>query len=235
MYRVYVDEAGDLGLSPGSSRHFVLSAIIVSDADDGQLRSELARLRAVLGRRPEHPLHFVKFSHSQRLKAVQGVASSCASTIVNAVVEKAQIVAQDDRKASINKRFNPVHLATLRVLLARVARWLSENRCSGTIVSFGQLKGFRVQKLHEYRAVLEVDEEADIRWSVFQGHAFRVKGVKELELLQLADIAASAVFKGVEPDRFGNTEPRYLKELRPKLYLPEPPLVSTSSTALFTN
>lgn len=36
--------------------------------------------------------------------------------------------------------------------------------------------------------------------------------------LQLADAAAGAVFNALERDRFGNTEPRYLKILVPILY-----------------
>lgn len=229
LYRVYVDEAGDLGLSPSSSRHFVLSAVIVSDANDGRLRSELAHLRSVLGRSPGHALHFVKLSHSQRLKAAQSVASSCASTIVNAVVEKAPIAVRHDSEAAITARHNPVHLAALRLLLEHVSRWLSDGECDEAIVSFGQLKGFRAEKLHNYRAALEADDETDIRWDVFRDHAFRVKGAKELELLQLADIAASAVFKGLDPDRFGNVEPRYFNELRPKLYPPESAPVLSSA------
>jgi hypothetical protein len=31
-------------------------------------------------------------------------------------------------------------------------------------------------------------------------------------------MSASAVFKAVEPDRYGNTEDRYLRALAPKLY-----------------
>lgn len=220
LYRVYVDEAGDLGLSPASSRYFVLSAVVVSDANDGRLRSELACLRDALGRSSGHALHFVKFSHSQRLKAVQSVARSCASAIVNAVVEKAPIAVRHNSEATMTARRNPVHLAGLRQLLERVSWWLSDSECEETIVSFGQLKGFGAEKLHDYRATLEADVEADIRWRVFHGHAFRLKGVKELELLQVADIAASAVFKGIEPDRFGNVEPRYANELRPRLYSP---------------
>ncbi len=231
LYRVYVDEAGDLGLSPVSSRYFVFSAVVVSDANDGRLRSELACLREALGRSSGHPLHFVKFSHSQRLKAVQSVARSSASAIVNAVVEKAPIAVRHDSEAAMTPRRNPVHLAGLRLLLERVSWWLSDSECEETIVSFGQLKGFGAEKMRDYRTTLEADVEADIRWQVFHGHAFRLKGVKELELLQVADIAASAVFKGIEPDRFGNVEPRYANELRPRLYSPTSAPVLPSSKA----
>lgn len=39
-----------------------------------------------------------------------------------------------------------------------------------------------------------------------------------MEVLLTADIAVSATAKAVEPDRYGNTEPRYLENLRPRLY-----------------
>ncbi len=36
--------------------------------------------------------------------------------------------------------------------------------------------------------------------------------------LQLADAAAGAFFNALEKDKFGNTEPRYLKMISPVLY-----------------
>ena len=39
-----------------------------------------------------------------------------------------------------------------------------------------------------------------------------------LELLQFADAAASSTATAFEPDRFGNTEQRYLSEFAPRLY-----------------
>lgn len=57
-----------------------------------------------------------------------------------------------------------------------------------------------------------------IRWSVFDGHPFRIDAPRAVELLQVADTTASALFRCIEPDRYGNTEPRYLEELAPKLY-----------------
>lgn len=61
LYRVYVDEAGDRGISAASGCHFVVSAIIVPDSTDAKLREELAGLRKSLKRHPGHALHFVKF------------------------------------------------------------------------------------------------------------------------------------------------------------------------------
>lgn len=136
MYRVYIDEAGDRGHRPGSSKHFVVSAVIVADEADAKAREQLTALRAALGRHPGHVPHLTRFP---------------------------------------------------------------------------------AEKLHEYRRILERSDEK-IRWACFAGHQFRFNSPNAIELLQVADIAASAVFRAVEPDDFGNLEPRYLRELAPALY-----------------
>ncbi len=46
----------------------------------------------------------------------------------------------------------------------------------------------------------------------------RIDQPQRVEELQLADLAASATAAAFEPDPFGNTEPRYLRELAPRLY-----------------
>ncbi len=58
----------------------------------------------------------------------------------------------------------------------------------------------------------------EIHWPAFDGHPFRIDAPDKVELLQCADTTASAVFRAVEPDQYGNVERRYLDELRPKLY-----------------
>ena len=219
LYRVYVDEAGDRGISEHSGCHFVVSAIIVADDCDATARSELASLRAELGRHPEHVLHFVKFSHSQRLKAVQEIAGSSITAITNVIVHK-DLIGQPLPSGDMAhiSRPDPMYLWALRLLLERISWFVDEAGGEGAIVTFAHLKGFKASKLHEYRRALRVTDEVDIRWPVFSAHPFRIGSPKEVELLQMADTAASALFKAVEPDSFGNTERRYLEELRPKLY-----------------
>ena len=219
LYRVYVDEAGDRGISNTSDRHFVVSAVIAEDTKDPMLRQELGTLRAQLGRHPGHVLHFVEFSHSQRLKAVEDVASSSLATIINVVVHK-DLIGQPlptGNLAHVAKP-DPMYLWALRLLLERVSWFVDDNGGSDTIVTFAHLKGFRAQKLHDYRTALEGNGDIGVRWSVFAGHPFRIESPRSVELLQVADIAASALFRAVEPDAFENTETRYLEELRPKLY-----------------
>ncbi len=110
---------------------------------------------------------------------------------------------------------------------------MDDNGGEGAIVTFAHLKGFKAQKLHDYRAALEATGEVDIRWHVFGRHPFRVDSPSAVELLQLADTSASALFRAVEPDAFGNTEPRYLEELRTKLYRREPGQVTSYGLKVF--
>lgn len=219
LYRVYVDEAGDRGISKRSDCHFVVSAIVVADEHDAEVRKQLASLRADLGRGEGHTLHFVKFSHSQRLKAVQDIAGSSVASIVNVIIHK-DLLGQPlptGEMAHISHP-DPMYLWALRLLLERVSWLIDEAGGDEAIVTFAHLKGFEIGKLHDYRAALEATDGVDIRWPVFAGHRFRIASPKDVELLQLADTAASALFRAVEPDSFGNTEARYLEELRPKLY-----------------
>ncbi|HET7444875.1 MAG TPA: DUF3800 domain-containing protein [Solirubrobacterales bacterium] len=219
LFRLYVDEAGDRGISSRSGCHFVVSAIVVRDEDDSALRQHLKNLRADLRRHPGQVLHFVNFSHSQRLKAVQEIARSPAAAIVNVIIHKDLIgePLPTGEMAHIS-RPDPMYLWALRLLLERVSWFVDDNDGDGAIVTFAHLRGFKTQKLHDYRRALEASSEVDIRWQAFRSHPFRIASPKAVELLQLADTSASALFRAIEPDAFGNTEDRYLRELSGKLY-----------------
>jgi len=219
LYRVYVDEAGDLGISPRASRHLVLSAVVVADAEDAALRSDLHRLRLRLGRRPSHALHFVRLDHSKRLKAAQDMAASHIWAIVSVALRKDSIDLSDLVAPPCARPFM-AYLWALRVLLERLSSCFLEVRESRAIVTLSQLKGFEAQLLRNYRAALEASGASDVSWTVFDGHPFRIDQPTKIELLQCADITASALFRAVEPDPFGNVERRYFEELGPKLHGP---------------
>jgi hypothetical protein len=234
LYRVYVDEAGNRGISADSGCHFVVSAIIVADSTDAVLRAELADLRASLKRHPGHVLHFVKLGHSQRLKAVQDIAKFSFAAITNVIVHK-DLIGQPlpaGNMAYVSKP-DPMYLWALRLLLERISWFVDDNGGEEAIVTFAHLKGFKVQKLHDYRRLLETSGGLGIRWPVFRGHPFRVNTPRAVELLQIADIAASALYRAIEPDDYGNTEPRYLEELRSKLYRRHPAAVTSYGLKTF--
>lgn len=218
LWRVYIDEAGDRGMSASSSAHFVASAIIVPDATDATARGELAKLRQALGRQPGQTLHFQKFSHSQRLKAVQDLATFSIASISNVVICK-RLLSQPTPAGNMAYIANPdpMYLWAMRLLLERISWYVRDHGGGKAIVTFAHITHFHTQKLHSYRQALE-NSNTHIHWPAFDGHPFKFDHPNKIDLLQFADTAASALFRAVEPDSYGNTEARYLAELRPKLY-----------------
>lgn len=217
LWRVYIDEAGDRGISAKSSAHFVTSAIAVRDEDEKHARAELDALRQALGRQPGQVLHFQRFTHSQRLKAVQDLSASSIAAIFNTVLCKRGFSEPAPGDVAYIANPDPMYLWAVRLLLERISWYIRAQGDGQAIVTFGHVRRFRVQKLHDYRRALERDGTG-VYWPAFQGHPFRTGTPEQVKLLQFADTAASALFRALEPDEYGNHERRYLDELRPKLY-----------------
>jgi Protein of unknown function (DUF3800) len=217
LYRVYVDEAGDRGTAGRSSAHFVVSAVIVDDGADAQVRAELADLRKALGRGAGKALHFQKLTHSQRLKAAQDLAEFSIAKVTNVIITKREFTATSGMLKPFIAQADPMYLWALRLLLERVSWYVRGHGDGEAIVTFAHIRRFKTRKLHEYREALK-RHDTRIHWPAFDAHPFRIDQPGRIELLQLADTAASALFRAVEPDDFDNREPRYLKELQPVLY-----------------
>jgi hypothetical protein len=88
LYRIYVDEAGDRGISAASSKYFVVSGVVVADEHDAAVRTERASLAQALGRQPGQVLHYRKLTHPQKVKAAQDIGRSGIATIVNVIIHR---------------------------------------------------------------------------------------------------------------------------------------------------
>ncbi len=199
--------------------HFVASAVIVRHDKQAPARAELAQLRADLGRQPRQVLHFQKFSHAQRLKAIQGLAASSVDTIANVIMCKGGFTQPDAKTGELSYITNPdpMYLYPVRLLMERVSWYIRENGGGSAVVTFAHVRRFKADKLHDYRAALKASN-TNIHWPSFDGHPFKIGAPDQVGMLRFADTAASSGFRAIEPDEFGNTERRYLTELAPKLY-----------------
>jgi Protein of unknown function (DUF3800) len=218
LRRVYIDEAGDRGGADRSSRYFVVSALILDDASDAIARQELLCLKQVLRRKPSDTLHFRKLTHSQKVKACQEVANFSVQRFTSVVMCKKVLSTPlpDGGLAHISQP-DPMYLWAIRLLLERISWFIRDSGGGTSTVTFAHLKRFKAAKLHDYREAL-CHSSTSIHWPSFEDHLFRLNTPNSVEMLQVADICASALFKAVEPDQYGNTEPRYLTELRPIIY-----------------
>lgn len=172
-WRVYVDEAGDRGISTQSTSHFVVSAVIVADRFDKQVRTELSGLRHDLGRHPGHVLHFQKFSHSHRLKAVQDLATFSIAAITNVVICKRLLGRQTSTGGwPYISNPDPMYLWAVRLLLERVSWYVRDNGAGEALVTFAHVRRFKSHKLHSYRRALE-SSDTKIHWPAYEGHPFK--------------------------------------------------------------
>jgi hypothetical protein len=211
-FRVYIDEAGDQGLGATSSVHFLVAAVIVRESKIASALSELSALGTALARGTEHPIHFRNLSHSQKIKAAADAAMLPIDAISMAIMCKRHFL-----DPPYIGQTDPMYLFAVRLVLERTSWYLRDQGATEALVTFAHVRRFRVSKLHDYRRALETTP-TEIHWTPFEGHPFQVSAPTEVRLLQVADIAASAAFKAIEPDSYGNTEPRYLDNLGPKLY-----------------
>ncbi|HMJ35953.1 MAG TPA: hypothetical protein VK501_18760 [Baekduia sp.] len=152
------------------------------------------------------------------MKAVQDIAASSVDVITSAILCKRGFD-QPDPAGDLAYITNPdpMYLWAVRLVLERVSWYIRENGGGSAIVTFAHVRHFPAQKLHDYRRALELSDTEIFR-AAFDGHPFKIGSPDRIELLQIADTAASSLFRAVEPDEFGNVERRYLQELVPKLY-----------------
>jgi Protein of unknown function (DUF3800) len=206
VYRVYIDEAGDRGHRPRSSQHFVVAAVIVRDADELAVRSQLVTLRATVGPGPSHVLHFRNLTHPRKVKACRHIAAMPIAVITGVIVCKRKVAATlPGGGYAYIKQADPMYLYAVRLLLERVSWYIDDHGGGPAIVTFAHLRRFRVAKLHAYRSALE-QSPTEIRWNAYAGTRSAWPIPRPSSYCRSADAAASALYSAVEPDAYGNRE-----------------------------
>ncbi|MFF8834339.1 DUF3800 domain-containing protein [Streptomyces sp. NPDC015130] len=205
----FIDEAGVRSHSAKSSDCFVMSAVIVAEADLPEAAAFLAKLRIELGRGQGATLHWQNFKHIDRVHAAKTLGGQQWATISTVVVCKRHL-------SSSSMDEDQFYLYTLRYLLERLS-WFARDSRSVLTFTLAHIVRMKLAKLRAYEAALQV-EGTQICWAALDPTGGRMDQPSRVEMLQVADIAASATFAAFNPDKYGNTEPRYLRELRGLLY-----------------
>jgi hypothetical protein len=207
----FIDEAGVRSRSKASSDHFVMTAVVVDDQDLPASAQFLAQLRADLGRGPNDQLHWVALKkHEQRVHAAKSLGGQSWATISNVVACKRHLTTQ-----ITDSQF---YLYTLRYLLERLS-WFARDSHATLAYTLAHITRpqMTLSELRQYEAALRA-MPTSIEWGALDPKGGRIDQPMRIEMLQCADLAASATFRAFELDGFGNTEPRYLHELCPRLY-----------------
>lgn len=225
----YIDESGDDGLGGrfrqpggegGASHWLAIGATVWRLSRDLDM---VARAKDIIKQLPapkQHkPLHFKTLDHAQRVMAVTTLAP--ARFQISGVMAYKPII-----PAGIYENKNQLYFYMTRYLIERVSwmcrdyrRYVPEGDGRVKIV-FARRGGMNYEAFQDYLNLLRAADDPDIQihWPVID-----IEGVEAVDHgqrygLQLADIAISGLRASIEPDPYGNLEPRFAETLLPRVY-----------------
>jgi len=200
-YVIYIDEAGDDGLGKlrnangsGQSRWFAVGACCVRYSNDQNLvkwRDEIANNFA---NRQSRDIHFKHLKHDQRRYACR-ILGRKPVRIAAAISNKVTLLDLPPDRLQTYKRKNHLHNYLTRWLLERISAALKQDSI-------------------KYGLTNSSNSPGKIDWDVIDPDNIQAMDHDKRAGLQLADIATSAIFKAVEPNRFEVCESSYANELR---------------------
>ncbi len=222
----YVDEAGDEGFvfhrdGSGSTRWFVLTAVINFESDDLQMVDCLKETRHLLEVSHKRSLHFRNLRHEQRVPFIRRVGE-LNMWCINVAVYKPAI----REVAKFTGTKNLLYRYVSRLLIERLSWLLFEKDPGGdcsTDIIFSDRANMSYDDIRSYvRYLLNVppdySERVSIKRNVIDPDRIRSVQHSQLAGLQIADAAATSVFYALNPNRYGETESRYLAHLAQTLY-----------------
>jgi hypothetical protein len=221
VFNVYVDEAGDEGFvfnqqpPMGSSRWFIVAGVIVRQDEDLNVSHAIDRIKDRLQWstdpiRRRRALHWRKLGHAQKLM-VSGELAQEPLTSVHVCMWKERFLSSSPLRDS-----ELLYHYSLRLLLER-ASWFVHRHNGQMRVIISNRARFRLDGLREYVRVLQSDPRFQGR-PVFEPDHLTVTRPDLQKMLQIADAFASATLNALDPNQFGDTEPRYLQRIEHCLY-----------------
>lgn len=222
---VYVDEAGDEGFKfwggeRGSSRWFVLSAVVVRKTNDLHMVKVAKEARTVLGKPDKCALHFRELRHEQRIPFARLIGEAPIRT-VHILVHKPTIPNPETFQQEAHKLYR---YAT-RLLLERVS-WIcrdhaKDGNCMTDLV-FSNRSAMSYDDLKDYLGRLFTQYanggDVNIHWDSISPDRVRAVNHDQLAGLQIADAVATSAFYAVNKSLYGEVEERYLRLLAKTLY-----------------
>lgn len=222
----YIDESGDEGFKfnengSGSSRWFVISAIVVRKSNDLKLVEGAKQAREQISFQPRQQIHFCKLRHEQRVPVARVIGSLPVRT-VNILIHKPSIA---DPEIFQQEAYSLYRYAS-RLLLERISWLCRDNRrkdegngrvqliySNRSAMSYEDLKAYIAQLQHKPNG-----QVVNIDWNVIDANLVRAVNHDQLAGLQLADVVASSMYQAVNPNRYGDTETKYFQLLSKTVY-----------------
>lgn len=201
-HKVYIDEAGDLGVQRGT-KWFIISAVIVPQTEEPHIRSTISNIRNKFNLKE---IHLRKMNDFYKTSYIVSRVSQHEFTIIYILMDT-DICPLKDSILTYNYM--------CRFLLERVSWFLRDHNATGDIVLSsrgtkrdGELIKYIQEKLLRY----EYNQIADVFDKV------QSKPATSWDMLQLADICATSMFKSYEINSLGFVTPCHMSILKDKIY-----------------
>lgn len=212
IYNVYIDEAGDEGFKfqcssgRGSSKFFVLSAIIVKKELDQKLASIVNDLKSILKYQQKDilsPLHFYKMSHEKRKVCINQLVNFKEYQIISIIFQKESLTEPLKVKSML-------YNYACKLLLEKVSIFLKVNEAKANFI-FEHRRNTHYDELEIYiRKVIDYEQ-----------YVLSIKPLtkSQSKCLQLADIVASSTYQAFEPNQYdGDVEPSYFMRMSDNIF-----------------
>lgn len=233
---VYIDESGDEGFTfrdppqKGSSDWFVLSAIITPFYMDHEVRTTALNIRQAIGLSSKATIHFADIPHERRVRVVEEIAGSNV-TVTSVIVNKREIAQPQIFTGSPFR----LYYYTARFLLERISWHCRDFAARRRLPSpeakiiFEHRKRLSYEDLRQYLRILQahsnisayhqmLTDDVRIHWPAINIAKIEAAQKHNYSGLQLADVCASGIRWALEENQYGNTEHRYAKTLKPRVY-----------------
>lgn len=238
-YIAYIDEAGDDGLGKiktrsekGASEWMVISAILIKANREKEIFDWVKNIIKGLNQHQITYLHFRALSGEKKNSVCLQISSLHLRIFVLISHKKNMEQYRNVRaeKAKVNKTAW-FYCWMTKLLMERVTAYCGSrtNRDYGEARSirceFSDRGGVNIDDIKNYykyignqgRMGMLYNDKFDLDWSVTDPNEMYSYPNKMRAGLQLADIAASAFFAGLEPTENGLTTPEYAKLLLPRI------------------
>ncbi len=226
----YIDEAGDEGFGKlrkdgapgGQSQWLAIGACLVLAENDSKLPALRDQILAKFPKRSARDLHFRDLNHEQKVVAAQEIAGFPLGA---AVVLSNKSTIPGTKWANVFKTKGMLYNFLVRWLLERLtaecAAGAGAEPCRLKLV-FSRRGGTDYHHMQDYLRLMRDGRELmrpvrSINWKVLIVNDLVVEDHSRWAGLQIADCITSAFWTALEPNVYGNHEPRYAETLRPKL------------------
>ena len=213
---IYVDETGDRGFGPKSSRYFCFAACAFKHSNAGDVVEAMRELNRALGRGSTQPIHAKDHlkKHDQMMEAVEHLAELQDILKVFFVVLPKSSTPQS---AKMRRDPNYVYNYLAKILLERMS-WFARDAQLPAHPCFASVKRMPRIHLDQYISRLQ-SEGGDIDWQ-WLVTPVGVDQANNRIGMQWADIAGRAILKATTPGTHPphRIEPVYLEALAPAIW-----------------